>query len=172
MNIKITEEVSLEDLSMKDAEAIFSLIEENRELLEQYLYWAEAVTDIETTEGYIFERIDSGRPGAKWFKIVFQRRTVGVFGIKAICYEHLEAEIGYWLSQAAQGHGIISQAVASIGRVLKNQEIEKLKITCLDENKASIAVAKRAGATQTDTIHQYMQMGGKLQNLNIYTVQL
>ena len=172
MTIKITDTISLKELATKDASIIFPLIEENRQVLSQYLYWVESIHDLKTTEHYIHERINSGKPGARWFKISLSNSIVGIFGIKVVYQEQSEAEIGYWLSQRAQGNGVISNIIASIREILKSENIKHLRITCLNENKASIAVAIRAGAKHTDTVHQYMHIGGKLQDLNIYTVQL
>lgn len=172
MKIKITDEISLEELRVIDADALFQEIEDNRKMLEQYLYWAKNVVDLDTTRQYIAERVNSDKAGSDWSKIVFNGKAVGVFGIKSICGEILEAKIGYWLSKTAQGHGIISQAIASVSQYLKKQGVENLKITCLHENKSSIAVAKRAGAKHVETIPQYMTINGKTQHLNIYKMLL
>ena len=172
MNIKITDNVSLEQLSTEDSPTIFSLVEENRKQLQRFLYWVDEVTDLRTTEDYIEKRIHSGLPGAKWFKVVLMHEPAGVFGIKSVCTEKSEAEIGFWLSQKAQGKGLISQAISAVSELLKQQNIRTLKMTCLHENKASIAVAKRAGAVHTGTEPNYLNIDGQLQDLQIYTLQL
>ncbi|MEX2961358.1 GNAT family N-acetyltransferase [Microbulbifer sp. TYP-18] len=172
MNIKISDEIMLEPLSIRDAGVLYSVIDENRTFLEQSLYWVGKVKDKETAKNYIMKRINSGEPGASWFKIKQKHAIVGIFGVKSTCYQLLEAEIGYWLTEAARGNGIISKAIIAVGKILKDQGLSSIKIMCLDENKASIAVAERAGANHINSVPNYMEINGKLQNLNIYRVKL
>ncbi|MBB1486598.1 GNAT family N-acetyltransferase [Oceanospirillum sediminis] len=172
-HINISEHITLEPLAVSDAEAIFLLIDSSRESLSQYLYWVDSVTDIATTRKYIQSRVCSGLDGAAWYRIKFLSENVGVFGIKSVDVEKQRAEIGYWLHSDYQGNGIITQSVSGIAQHLKrNRAVRYLEIRCLEKNKASIAVAVRAGGQHSGTISGYNTIGGALQDLYIYTVPL
>ncbi|BBM82832.1 GNAT family N-acetyltransferase [Candidatus Uabimicrobium amorphum] len=171
--MRITPNILLENLTIEDASTLFSLIEKNRDLLEKYLYWVKSVVDVKTAEDYIRTRVSSDKPGAKWFKIIFRKKISGIFGIKSLCHEKSEVEIGYWLSQHAHGNGIVTQIISTVCESLKHKKnIKYLKICCLEENHASISVAKSVGGIHTNTIHKYFEIDGILQDLHVYTAKL
>jgi ribosomal-protein-serine acetyltransferase len=173
MDMKFFEEVELIDLSVQDVEEIYSFIDSEREVLGRYLSWVNSVVDIGSTRKYLSSKVSSNIPGASWYKITYQGRAIGLFGIKSISIEESTSEIGYWLSSKHQGKGIISALISRISAYLKNiHHISYMEIRCLEENKASISVAKRAGGRHTKTITNYSTIDGKPQNLSIYTVQL
>ena len=130
------------------------------------------MTDLNTTKKYIEDRVNSGLEGAQWLKFVFEGETVGVFGIKSVCESTGEAEVGYWLSQHAQGKGLVTQAMEAVIHLLRERGAKCLVITCLEQNKASIAVAKRVGASHEETKPNYLTLDGNLQDLFIYSLPL
>lgn len=173
MGVEISERVALVLLSMNDAEEMFPLIEREREMLGKYLYWVNDVVDIDSTREYLNSRVSSGLPGSIWYKITYHGQAIGVFGIKSIDLKESVSEIGYWLSSNHHGKGIISSVISIISERLKNMHaVRYIEIRCLAENRTSISVAERAGGQHTKTIPDYFAIDGKVQNLNIYTVQL
>ncbi|MCO1332707.1 GNAT family N-acetyltransferase [Microbulbifer sp. OS29] len=171
LEITVDNEIQLDPLMERDAEQIFELIESNRPLLERYLYWAKTVVDLSSTQEYINERVYSNHFGSAWYKIIFNREVAGIFGIKTIDQEKNSAEVGYWLCKERQGRGVMTRVLGKIGVYLKDQKnITALKIHCLSENTASIAVAERVGGVHSDTIPNYYLINGTFQDLKIYTV--
>ena len=170
MNIKISDDAYLEQLSITDAEAIYDLIENDREMLEKYLYWARSVKDFLSTKKYIEDRIASKEFGSSWYKITLNGK---VCGIKSVNKEKRFAEIGYWLSSNSQGKGLVSKSVSAISAELKKKHMVKfLEFHCLENNVASMSVAKRAGGKHVETINDYFTIDGKSQSLHIYKVVL
>ncbi|USD21344.1 GNAT family N-acetyltransferase [Microbulbifer sp. VAAC004] len=173
MRLTVTEDIYLEFLQEKDSQELFYLIEDNRLLLEKYLYWAKSVQDMESTKQYICQRIYSKHNGSAWHKIIFNDQLSGIIGVKEIDQKNKCAEIGYWLSAHCQGKGVMAKVVAKICEELKRQAgVAQIKIHCLSENTASIAVARRAGGIHSSTIPAYLTIDGKSQDLMIYTVAL
>ncbi|WP_444945978.1 GNAT family N-acetyltransferase [Microbulbifer sp. VTAC004] len=173
MQISVTKNILLKPLTDGDAQEIHLLIEQNRSLLAKYLYWVESIKDLSSTRGYLRQRIYSNNTGAAWYKIIVEGKISGIFGIKEVNPQKQYAEIGYWLSAHCQGRGVMTRVVEKICAHLKNsQGIQQLGIQCLSENKASIAIAKRAGGIHTDTVANYYTIDGKVQDLKIYTVAL
>ncbi|MFA0813556.1 GNAT family N-acetyltransferase [Microbulbifer epialgicus] len=142
MEISVTEDILLKPLTDADAQEIHLLIEQNRSLLAKYLYWVESIKDLSSTREYLRQRIYSKNTGAAWYKIIFEEKVSGIFGIKEVNFHKRCAEIGYWLSTHCQGRGVITRVVEKICVHLKNnQGVRKLSIQCLSENIASIAIA-------------------------------
>jgi ribosomal-protein-serine acetyltransferase len=164
--------VTLEALRASDARIIWELVENNREQLEEFLYWAPAVKGLADTRQYLDERINSGEPGSQWYRIIFNQTVVGVIGVKSVCPETLEAEVGFWLCQSAQGRGVATQAISIVRESLSSTNAKALRFCCLELNQASIAVAKRAGATHVLTKPSYISVGGQVQDLYVYRLGL
>ncbi len=95
-----------------------------------------------------------------------------MFGIKYICYDNLESEIGYWLAKVAQGYGVISQSINSIKEYLKDNGIKIIKISCISENTNAIAVAVRTGGIRIRIVKNYKSINVKTFDLNVYSVRL
>lgn len=172
MPIQISPQIYLSPLNISDAPSILALVNNNRARLAEYLYWVENVLCVDSTEQYIFKRLNSGLNEAHWFKIYFNNEISGVFAVKSVCPQTQVAELGYWLGDNAKGNGVISQIVNSLPKLLANTSANTIEFRCLEQNHASIKVALRAGAMLVGSILDYMVVNGIKQNLNIYRVAL
>lgn len=171
--IPLTPHALLRPLQLSDAAALFDVIETNRSLLEQYLYWTASVTSVEDTYRYIDERIHSKANGAFWYAIVFQTRIAGVLGVKAIDVAKSEVEMGYWLGAQAQGQGLVTRAVLAVAnRIFNEQQIKTLVLHCLAENQASQRVAQRLGGRWVEVVKGFYELDGSVQDLQIAHVTL
>lgn len=168
LHIKISKDIKLSPLSESDAPDVLRLVNENRINLAKYLYWVKDVSDIASAHKYIFERVNSGKSGSRWFKINFKGKFCGVFAIKSICPDSAVAELGYWLAQNAHGNGIISQIISKASQLLTSTHVKFIEFRCLEKNAASIKVALKSGALLVDVIPNFLVADNVLQNLNIY----
>ena len=173
MKLSITENIELLPLEVTDSSDILDLVEFSRPQLGKYLYWVDGVRDEISAHKYIVERINSGLSGSRWFKIQFHEQVCGVFGIKSISVGSGIAEVGYWLSHAAHGNGIIVKIIAQLSSfLLANTDAKIIEFRCLENNTASISVAKKSGAEFVDLIPNYMKTDNESQDLHIYQLQL
>lgn len=171
--LPISDNIELCSLEAKDAATIFKLVESSRLHLGVFLYWVDNVQDEESAHQYIIERIQSGLSGSYWFKIKFNMQVCGVFGIKSISIETGVAEVGYWLSHAVHGNGIIVKIITQLSSFLLDKTDAKIiEFRCLENNAASISVAKRSGAEFINSIPNYMNIGNENQDLHIYQVRI
>ncbi|QLE78891.1 GNAT family N-acetyltransferase [Francisella sp. Scap27] len=171
MVIRISDNICLEKLLLTDADKIFQLVEENRETF-HYLDWVSNVRCVISAQEYISKRILNTSVNSEWFKITLNGKVVGVFGIKYICYDKSESEIGYWLAKKAQGYGVISQSISSIKKHLRKKRVKTIKISCISENKNAIAVAIKAEGVRVNVVKNYKSINGKIFNLNVYSIRL
>jgi len=172
MHIQISKHIHLKPLLESDASVILNLVNKNRMLLSQFLYWVKDVECIHSARIYIKERIHSGLTGAHWFTVYVNGHASGVFAIKSICQQSLVAELGYWLCSSVHGHGIINQIINNFSKIMLNDNVNALEFRCLEQNKASINVALKAGAKLVDFIPEFMMANGVKQDLNIYRLFL
>jgi len=172
MHITISDQISLSPLKGSDAPAILEQVNASREHLSQYLYWVEGVTCIASAQKYITDRVHSGLPGALWFKIYFNNQVSGVFAVKSVCPDAGIVELGYWLTTAAHGHGIISQIIARLPKVLADTGAKTVEFRCLEQNTASIKIALKSGARLVGSIPDFLVANQVSQSLNIYRMPL
>ncbi|SQD77409.1 protein of unknown function, Ribosomal-protein-serine acetyltransferase (fragment) [Moritella yayanosii] len=73
----------------------------------------------------------------------------------------------------AHGNGIIVKIIAQLSSyLLANTEAKIIEFRCLENNTASISVAKKSGAEFVDLIPNYMNTDNENQDLHIYQLQL
>jgi len=173
MIFNVSESIELLSLEEGDSLTILNLVESSRAQLGKYLYWVDSVLDEVSAHKYIAERLHSGLPGSRWFKIKFNTQVCGVFAIKSISINSGVAEIGYWLSHAVHGNGIMTKIIARLSSfLLESTDAKIIEFRCLEKNIASISVAKKSGAELVGSIPNYMNAGNENQDLHIYQLQL
>ncbi|MCG7529961.1 GNAT family N-acetyltransferase [Psychrobium sp. MM17-31] len=171
MIIQLSDKLALKPLLVSDAPALFRRIEANRTMLATYLYWVKEVVDEASCRRYIDERANSELPKKQWFGVYVNDEISGVFAIKSID-ENGVAELGYWLSEHAHGHGVISRCVDYLAAHRADFGINSLEFHCLSKNIASISIAKKAGANYISTITDYFELDGQMQDLLVYRAEL
>ena len=172
LRIQIAEHIKLAPLVESDAADILKTVNLSRASLGKFLPWVEGVNNIESAKKYIFDRVNSGLNGSRWYKIYYKDNLSGIFAVKSICPELNVAELGYWLSSDAQGNGIISQVIARVPIILKNTSAKVIEFRCLEQNAASIKIALKSGASLVGTIPNFVSVDNTIQQLNIYQVDL
>ena len=171
MIIRLSDNLVLKPLLLSDAPALFQRIEANRSMLATYLYWVKDVVDEASCWRYIDERANSELPKRQWFGVYVNDEVSGVFAIKSID-DNGCAELGYWLSEHAHGHGVISRCVDYLATHRDDFGIKALEFHCLSKNIASINIAKKAGANYVSTITDYFELDGQMQDLLVYRAEL
>lgn len=102
------------------------------------------------------------------FAIVIREEAVGCIG-HLPDPEAFESEIGYWLSTAHQGHGVMSEAVALLTKHLfTTTPLRRLHATVFGHNTASMRVLEKTGFHPVDIIRQGIIKNGRLTDLHHY----
>ncbi len=147
LTIYISPATSLKLLSLSDAPALLSVINQSRARLCRYLYWVDHVTDLTSTEEYINERITSTLYNAAWYGIYHDGQLCGVFGVKYVNEQTKIAEMGYWLGDEAVGKGVMLQVLTVLRKqIAEKYDVNFIEFRVLEQNTASLNLAKKAGA--------------------------
>lgn len=150
MKLSISQTLTLQPLNLRHAQPLLAAVNASREDLGKFLPWVNTVKAPYQAQAYILARTHSNTAGALWFAIYDGQTFCGVFGIKGIHPVKKVAEIGYWLTIEARGKGIVRQILKEAIAYLTQQTTARIvELRCHDENKASIAVARHAGARFT-----------------------
>ena len=127
--LKASRGLELRPLNLRDAGALFTLVEANRDRLRRWLPWPDANRSRLDSRAYILRVRTHARSGvAQSFGLWWKDRLVGVAGFVWIDPANHSAAIGYWLAREAEGHGLMTAAVSSLlrhgFRTLKLNRIE------------------------------------------------
>ncbi|WP_197139982.1 GNAT family N-acetyltransferase [Lysinibacillus sphaericus] len=156
MQITINPELSLRTIELEDAKAVFALTDASRAYLREWLPWLDFTKEIADTTAYI-EGCIKGHEAKSSLSlvIIFRSEIVGVAGFNTINHSNKIAAIGYWLSEGAQGHGIMSQTVlALLQYAFEDLQLNKVEIRAAVGNTKSRAIPERLGFTKEGTIRE------------------
>lgn len=146
-SFKVNDNITLELLHQHHKQELFELIDTNREHLRKWLLWVDKRKNVEDLEPIIpiwlqnyadNNGFDAG--------IRYKNELVGMIGLHYIDWKNRSTSIGYFLSENAQGQGIVSKSVAAlINYLFKELKIHRIEIQCAEGNIKSIAIPERLG---------------------------
>ncbi len=153
---KLEDEIELRLLQMRNAPEVYALVDAGRAFLRAWLPWVDHHRDVVDTESFIREALEQFVLGEAihvgiWHKGVF----AGVIGYHRINTENRFGEIGYWLGEAYQGKGIMTQACrAMMVYGFSELKLNRVEIHCALENQKSRAIPERLGFKEEGILRQ------------------
>lgn len=147
MLFSINEEIDLKLLELEDAPALFGLVDANRNYLRKWLPWVDTNVVLEDSKAFIQSSQEQQKQNLGFqCGIWYRHQLVGIIGFHRIDWLNRNAEIGYWLSEAFQGKGIMTQSCRYIvDYAFTLLQLHRIQIRCATENKKSFAVIERLG---------------------------
>jgi len=147
--LEIADHFWLRPLREDDAPALFALTDSCRDYLARWLPEMATVHAVDDSRLFIrwtTRQFEDG--GGVHCGIWYRGETVGVIGLTHINRRDRRAEIGYWLGERFQGHGIMTRAVETItGHAIETLRINRVVIRAASDNVRSRAIAERLGYT-------------------------
>ena len=145
--IILSEDIYLKPLSVEDVPYLFALIDDERDYLRQWLPFVDFTLEQQDTQNYVEYAL--GLSDTPQFTIYQYERCVGLVGFKNYEPENMRIEIGYWLSQKAQGRGIMTCAVQSLlSFAFDTMKINRVSIRAAVGNVKSRRIPEKLGFTQ------------------------
>ncbi len=138
--------VRLREPLLEDAEALFALIDRDRQDLRRYLPWVDQTLTVQDELRYLQQEAELAElDGRKSWLIELGGRLAGRIGFHYLNSSD-QTEIGYFLASPWRGRGLMTEAVRALAQyALVERGIVCLQICVAETNLASIAVARRAG---------------------------
>ncbi|RXJ04190.1 N-acetyltransferase [Anaerobacillus alkaliphilus] len=146
-SFKVDNEISIELLQQHHKNELFELIDTNREHLRKWLLWVDKRKSAEDFEPiipiWIKNYADNNGFDAG---IRYNGKLVGMIGLHYIDWKNSSTSIGYFLSEEAQGNGVITRSLASLLTYLfRTLNLNRVKIQCARNNHKSMAIPDRLG---------------------------
>lgn len=147
MELNIDSDLSLRRLHAQHAPALFALTQANRAYLRRWLPWLDLVQAQSDSAQFIHSVSELYRQklGVQ-FAVFYRQALSGVVGFNHLDSANRQASMGYWLSEALTGKGIMTQ---SVDRLLQwgfsDCGIHRIEIRCARGNAKSRAIPERLG---------------------------
>lgn len=162
----VDEKISLKLRDKEDAERVFELVQNNRAYLREWLPWVDTTLSPKNSEEYIAEckKGFEEKTNAD-FGVIYEGQIVGSLGFHEIDKKNERAEIGYWLSEDAQGKGIITACVKKLLEFgFEELGLNRIEIKCATSNIKSRAIPERLDFILEGTQRQIHKLNGKFQD--------
>jgi len=145
--IQVSDDLRLRLFNSSDASDLFSLVDRNRSYLREWLPWLDFQKSAQDASDFIEGSIERWKKKVALVLAVVNRDSIcGVVSFNTIDLQSGHAAIGYWVGEESQGRGIVTQSISAlIDYGFEELLLTKITINCAENNKKSIAVAKRLG---------------------------
>lgn len=162
--------LELRPLELHHAGQLYTLVEENRAYLRQWLGWVDDTTDLTDIEAYIRRSLHQyGSNDGMQAGIWYAGELAGVIGQNFIDWRDRKTELGYWLAAAHQGQGMMTRAcLALVDYSLQELLLNRVEILCAAGNARSRAVPERLGFTQEGVLRQAEWLHDRYVDLVVY----
>jgi ribosomal-protein-serine acetyltransferase len=144
--LRVDDEIELRLTLPHEAAESFALVDGNRAYLREWMPWLDSTRSVDDTAAYrthVLGELAAGRlyEGG----IYFRGEPVGRAGLR-VDAGNRQGEVGYWVSEDAQGQGIITRtAEAMITAGFELLHLHRIEIRCAVDNVRSRAVPERLG---------------------------
>lgn len=165
-------EVKLALPEVKYADKLYDIIAHDRAELAHFLPWAGKMSAVEDEVDFIRAmRNDFAQYRKMPLVILVNGQPAGMVDLHTIKWKNESAEIGYWLSQAYQKKGIMTEAVRRLVAFSFNElGLHQVKLLADHNNLASRAIAERLNFTHVALLKDEVKYHGKFCDMDLYTM--
>jgi ribosomal-protein-serine acetyltransferase len=169
---RVDEEISIELLQQHHKEELYNLIDSNREHLRKWLLWVDKRKSADDFEPIIPMWIKNyGDNNGLDAGIRYNGKLVGMVGLHYIDWKNSTTSIGYFLSEEAQGKGIITRTVNALLKYLfETLKINRVNIQVAVKNQKSIAIPERLGFVSEGIIRDGQWLYDHYEDLVTYSL--
>jgi ribosomal-protein-serine acetyltransferase len=149
MTIKIDDDIQLELLSRDHIHPLFEAIDTNREHLSVFLPWVDKMKVESDFSSYVENCLVLYKEQREVsFTIIYNGSAVGRIGLHYLNFQNKHGAIGYWITKAAMGKGIVvrsCRALMDFG--FSELGLHRIELKAAIENTKSQAVPEKLGFT-------------------------
>jgi ribosomal-protein-serine acetyltransferase len=152
----VDDEIKLRLLAPRHADALFSVVDSNRQHLRLWLPWLDANVAVSDTLHFIqaTQRQFVGNAGFT-AGVWYCGELAGIIGHNRIDWESRISWLGYWLAEGFQGKGIMTKSCRTlVNHAFTELNLNRIDIRCAVGNSKSRAIPERLGFQQEGVIRE------------------
>lgn len=171
MRLEIDERLHLRPLEGGDVEAIYALVDADRERLAEWMPWAAQQTLVGTREFVAESRAQQERGDGFQAAIVRDGEIAGVAGYHRIDRVNRSTSIGDWLASRHEGEGVMTAAVrALLDQAFGAWDLHRVVIEAAVANRRSRAIPERLGFSQEGVLREAELVGDRYLDAVLYSL--
>lgn len=155
-SIRVDDDVELRILRPEHAEEMFRLVDRDRAHLRRWLPWVDGTRSADHIRAFIERsgeqlQVNNGFQAGIWYR----GKLVGVIGYHYWDWQSRKTELGYWLSEDAEGKGIMTRACQGfIDYALGKLRLNRVEIRAAAGNARSRAIPERLGFVREGVLRE------------------
>jgi ribosomal-protein-serine acetyltransferase len=163
---------TLRVLGEGDAEELFRLTDRNREYLREWLPWLDVVRREADTRAFLKAVVTQRRTGrGPTFGILRGGALAGVVGYLPIDRVNRAGEIGYWLAEAHQGRGVMTECCRFVVRYgFDTLDLNRIQIAAATDNWRSRKIPERLGFSFEGILRAREHLNGVFVDHAVYSL--
>jgi ribosomal-protein-serine acetyltransferase len=168
----IDADTGLRTLRDSDAAELYALTDANRVFLRSWLPWLDVVTCEADTRAYLRTVVAQREAGlGPTFGILRRGALAGIVGYHRIDRVHRAGDIGYWLAERHQGHGVMTACCRFVVRYgFDTLDLNRIQIAAATENRRSRAIPERLGFKLEGILRQNENLYGTFVDHAVYSL--
>lgn len=171
--ISVDSEITLRRSFDTPPEVMHSLIHRNLDHLGDFLSWAVPEYSLEGVKAFMKLKRELWNESAEQgYSVLYNGEFVGAVGMRGFDSPVRAVSVGYWISEHAQGNGIMTRSVSALIKLaFEAQGMNQVIIKAAPTNIRSKAIPERLGFTETGFERQMAKnVRGELLDLVNYSL--
>lgn len=169
---KINEHLELRILGYEHVQELYKVTDENREYLRTWLPWIGQTTSENSTRQFIEASLRnfSNNTGLNC-GIFYNNSIVGCIGFHGHDWSNLKTSLGYWLAEAYQGKGIMTESCKTmVDYAIRELGLNRVEIRAGVANLKSRAIPERLNFKQEGILRQVEKFDNKFIDHVLYSM--
>lgn len=170
LQLRVRDNLSLQQLSPADSQDLFYLIDQNRQHLAQWMPFIQGIQQQQDADYFIANALkqydkNNGFQLGLWL----DNRLIGVMGLHYIEWHALKTSMGYWLAKAYEGKGYMTDACRSLIHYSFSQlGLNRIEVKVPPDNSQSQAIPERLGFRYEGLLRDDEWLNGRFIDLAVY----
>jgi ribosomal-protein-serine acetyltransferase len=164
--------LELRALQPEHADIVFALVTAQREHLRVWLPWVDGTRTVADTRAFLLDVCVKRAAGQTLAYGIWEDATLrGVLGFHDISLSNGNLQVGYWLSQEAEGRGLMTMSVTAMLAVAYDTlRMERVEIRCAVRNRRSWAIPERLGFSLEGVMRHFQRLHGEFVDMRLYSM--
>ena len=169
---RITDEIELQLIEQRHAEALFALTDANRQYLRQWLPWVDATRSVADTAAFVTSSLQQFASNKGFHAGIWHRGLLcGMIGHHEMSPANRATSLGYWLAADRQGKGIVTACCrAVVGHAFAEMKLHRIVIRCAVGNHRSRAIPERLGFSCEGVARQAEWLYDHFEDIAVYAL--